>query len=410
MSREQLREVLSVDQGEGRGEGTHAALRARFVEAALAPPKERRVPRMALAIAASAAVSALALWLVLGNLDSRGPLFGGLRSTSVEVGAYYAGGPTGDTVLHFEDGSRVTLQEQSGLRVQKVSRPETIVLMERGAARFDVRHDPRRIWRVAAGPYVVRVTGTSLTVEWASESGQLIVQMHEGSVRVSGPDLPEEVVLSGEERLVTGAITAVPDSDAAESEAVAPQDSVEPPPTAAPTSLEPVDDAGTRTPAPRGPGTRAARAEPSFAEWLARGEPEQVVLEAERRGVDSVLHTAPATELRALADAARYRGRDALARSALGALRERFPGTAQGTAAAFVLGRLDDASGEHSRALSWYETYLAEGGPLAPEARGRRMVTLHKLGRSAEAQARAREYLERHPDGAYADHARDIAP
>jgi hypothetical protein len=141
---------------------------------------------------------------------------------------------------------------------------------------------------------------------------------------------------------------------------------------------------------------------------LAKGDYAGIVRAAEERGLDQSMASGSADELRALADAARFTGRSALAARALLAIRSRFPGTTGATAAAFVLGRMLDTGGNARSAVTWYDRYLAEGGPLAPEALGRRMLALHRSGDAVATRDAAREYLRRFPAGPYARQAREL--
>src|SRR5690606_7310076 len=134
-----------------------------------------------------------------------------------------------------------------------------------------------------------------------------------------------------------------------------------------------------------------------------------IVDAAERRGIGAFLTSASADELRALADAARFTGRAGLSRRALLALRSRFAGTRPAAGSAFLLGRLADDGGAPHEAIEWYDRELAESGPLAAEALGRKLIALHRLGRTNDARAVASDYLRRFPDGPYAPQARDLS-
>ena len=107
--------------------------------------------------------------------------------------------------------------------------------------------------------------------------------------------------------------------------------------------------------------------------------------DAQRRGVASVLAGASSEDLAALADAARFRNQDQLARRVLLAQRRRFPGTLRAEEASFLLGRLADGpGGRASDALAWYDRYLREApsGAYAAEAMGRMMLVLERQHRT----------------------------
>jgi hypothetical protein len=135
-----------------------------------------------------------------------------------------------------------------------------------------------------------------------------------------------------------------------------------------------------------------------------------VVADAEVRGVDAVLEGAPLRDLVALADAARYTGRQDVARRALLAERARFSSSPEARAAAFLLGRIaDDGGGSPATAIRWYDDYLREapGGAFAAEALGRKLGALRCAG-DPGARAAATEYLRLYPEGPYAAQARDL--
>ena len=108
-------------------------------------------------------------------------------------------------------------------------------------------------------------------------------------------------------------------------------------------------------------------------------------------------------------DAARYRRRMDLARDALLAERRRFADSPRALDAAFLLGRVEEASDRGlARAIEWYDAYLtrAPGGTYASEALGRKMTLTNKLGGADRARPIAEEYLRRFPGGTYAGPAR----
>jgi hypothetical protein len=113
-----------------------------------------------------------------------------------------------------------------------------------------------------------------------------------------------------------------------------------------------------------------------WVEAVAAGRWDRVLAEVDRAGVKQTLAHASSEDLLALADAARYRRRTGLARAALLAERDRFPGSPSALDAAFLLGRLEESrQGEIGEAVRWYDTYLAgaPAGTYASEALGRKM-------------------------------------
>jgi len=182
-----------------------------------------------------------------------------------------------------------------------------------------------------------------------------------------------------------------------------------PVPPAAEAPSPPESMAAIDTPRP------APSAVPPPARWserLADGEAAGIVAEAQRRGVAGVLAAANSEDLAALADAARFRNQDQLARRVLVAQRRRFPGTLRAQEASFLLGRLADGPGGRAPdALAWYDRYLREApsGAYAAEAMGRMLLVLEREQRTDEARTVAAAYIRRFPDGAYARAARAVA-
>jgi TolA-binding protein len=113
------------------------------------------------------------------------------------------------------------------------------------------------------------------------------------------------------------------------------------------------------------------------------------------------------TDLAALADAARYARRPDLARRALIAQRERYPGSMQARDASFFLGGLAEGQKNDAASLEWYDVYLGENtnGAYASQALGRKMMLVQRLTGPESARPIATEYLARFPDGPYAGSA-----
>lgn len=86
-------------------------------------------------------------------------------------------------ILTLEDGSVVTLDARSRLRVRYGSDQRTLSL-ERGQARFDVTKDPARPFRVRAAGQTVIALGTQFNVELVA--GNVLVSTIEGQVAVTG--------------------------------------------------------------------------------------------------------------------------------------------------------------------------------------------------------------------------------
>jgi hypothetical protein len=149
----------------------------------------------------------------------------------------------------------------------------------------------------------------------------------------------------------------------------------------------------------------------SWSAALVAGDADTILRDVERRGLERSLAEASGEDLSALADAARYRRRDSIAKQALLAQRSRFPGSARALDAAFLLGRLEEVREDNARkALSWYERYLEEApsGAYASEALGREMIVTQDLMGVAAARRVAEDYLRRFPTGTYVGAARAL--
>ena len=126
---------------------------------------------IALALAAVFALVFVA-WRVL----MPGPNPPALRATADE--SHFERLALGDgTEVRFEPGTRLDVRERSEARV--------VVTLGKGAARFRVRHDPHRLFRVEAGGVEVEDLGTAFEVENTGSSVR--VSVSEGSVAVSFP-------------------------------------------------------------------------------------------------------------------------------------------------------------------------------------------------------------------------------
>jgi TolA-binding protein len=388
-----IRETVDVNAPAG----SHAGLRARFVEAGERAPARQPVVWLAFPAAAVLAVLLVVIGVRRGLEDKAVTYRVGPDHAPGAMGVFVTPAAGNDLSLEFSEGSRITLEQGAHGRVVAATPRGASLVLETGRARLDVVHRARSEWSVAAGPYTVSVTGTSFDVNWIASTSTIEVQVAHGSVVVRGPGADSGVEVKDSQRFVATAsarfeerpATAVSDLPLVASGEAAPA----PPPSNA------AADAGSQGPA-------AA----SWPELAARGEYRQIVADAESRGIDAAVASAGEADLSTLADAARYTGRGEVARKALTAIRTRFPRSARATSAAFVLGRMSEDAGNVRAAIGWYDSYLAEapGGALAAEAMGRRMVALRRAGQTGEARRAAEAYLARFPGGAYAGVAHEM--
>ncbi|HEY8926898.1 MAG TPA: FecR domain-containing protein [Polyangia bacterium] len=328
---------------------------------------------------------------------------------ALQPGPVFAAAPTAPTEVAFSEGTRMQLAPRSRGRVMNLDRRGGRVALDDGNARVDVRHLPNARWVFQAGPFEVRVHGTSFALGWNPSTAHFDLHMHTGVVSVVGPISGGEMVLrAGESLSVTLEGHDAPAAPSSASKALdrpAPSDT--PPPPAQPV---PQEKSVRHEPPATSSATSRARSSAAWRAELAAGHAGAVVADAERMGTGRALESASSEDLAALADAARYVGNDDLARRALLAQRRRFTRSSRAAQAAFLLGRLEDESAPGAaRALAWYDLYLDEAprGAYAAEALGRKMMVLERGGRHVEAVAIAADYLRRFPRGSYA-HAASV--
>lgn len=369
----------------------------------------RRVRRLRVAVAVAAAVVAGAggYWGRDRLVDSLGERItyqvgsGLALEEGILIASTVASGPTD---VRFSDGTRMRMEARTRGRVVDLDRTGGRVALYQGKAVIDVRHRSNARWLFEAGPFEVRVHGTSFSMSWNAAIARFDLQMESGVVSVAGPISGGEIVLHAGQTLSVslgaheaggGAAAAPVGGDRVAPESAGPQ--VAPPAVVDPVGGPRLDASVAVADRPRGP--RNWRAE------LAVGHASAVVADAERRGLRRVLERADSEDLAALANAARYVGREDLARRALHTQRRRFPRSGRSAEASFLLGRLEDESGGGpARALAWYDRYLTEApsGAYVSEALGRKMMVLERTGHHDEAVAMAADYLRRFAKGSYA--------
>lgn len=326
-------------------------------------------------------------------------------------GSVVAGSVVGSehTKIRFSDGSEVALERGAQAKIEDLSAHGGRVKLAQGQVSVAIVKKPDTRWFVDAGPYVVRVTGTAFDVRWSEVGRKFELDLHHGSVIVTGPQLGNGFTLRPGQKLlgrVDGRITvegprvasaAVPGSPSAKS---------------LPPVLSPGEGASAASPVVESqPDARRAEASNVHTAWarqVAQGKFHAVIEEARRRGLEQTLASASIEDLSALADAARYASSTGIARRALLAERQRFPRSSAAREAAFFLGRLAEERGEG--ALEWYDRYLAESprGPYASQALGRRMMIFYRQRGQDSTLPLASAYLARFPNGPYASAARKI--
>jgi len=328
--------------------------------------------------------------------------------TSLDV----ASGPP--RLVRFSDGTEVRVDQDTEARIRFVTNHGAALAMTHGALHASVIHSSTSEWRFDAGPFVVQVTGTAFGLSWDPARDRFDLRLEHGSVTVTGPVANEPIPVRGGQWL-----TIRPRSNEVFIRELTASAETNDEPQASAPALDTVDagrelvrDSNSAPVESAGAAPKAAPpAAHSWARDLARGNAEQVVNDALARGLDESLSQSSGSELSALADAARYTRRDAVARKALLAERSRFGGTRLATDAGLLLGRLAETEHADGEALRWFDVYLAEapGGAHASEALGRKMAVVRHSGNTAAARAVAEEYLARYPNGTYSSAARAIS-
>jgi FecR protein len=327
-----------------------------------------------------------------GALDAQGRVVGGAN-----------------TQIRFSDGSEATLERGAEARITNVTDHGADVVLKQGSIHMRVAKKPEAAWKVAAGPYDVKVTGTAFDVSWSDKEQAFDLRMETGAVIVTGPLALSGIVLRAGQHMFGGVKQGRLTVEGGEV-------ATGPTPSAAELAKEPEANLAvplepTRESAPQlapTPSLRPVSDSSSWTKQVAQGHFSEVIAEAEHRGLERTMSNGSLDELAALADAARYSGRASIAKRVLLAERQRFPSSSAARDAAFFLGRLAEETG--GGAFEWYERYIQESprGTYASQAFGRKMMLLYKQRGASAAKPVATEYLARYPKGPYAAAARKI--
>jgi len=356
--------------------------------------------------------------------------------------------------LRFSDGSDVAASPSARLRVDSVQARGARVLLEDGVARANITHRENTNWMFVAGPFDVRITGTTFTLAWDAADQVLDLTLHEGSVEVASPLGASHIKVKTGQHFHASVTEGTMQLLAADAEHVAPEVEAGQQLAAADQAQEAEHSkAGNRTQrAQRGRAARLAHrraksaerraarsagrddsarterdhdqddaeedrgaaglqlAAASYADLVRAGAFEQVVTAATQAGLARTLAHNSAEDVRALADAARYLHRTELAVRSLTVLRARFPGSHHSAAAAFLLGRTYENAEQAQASRRFYELYERESpsGEFAAEALAGRMRTVASLEGESAGRAIAQQYLQRYPRGVHAKTARQL--
>lgn len=372
--------------------------------------------RLAVLASALLACVALAVALVPRFRAPSPPSSPSVVVTRVDGGTILEGGylseiGNGGVSLLFSEGSKFVLTPGTRGRLRTVTTDGARLALDHGTASFQITPSVERRWWVEAGPFLVSVRGTDFTVVWDPTREELEVKLRRGRVAVSGPVLGEELILRPGQnlRVNLGKRETVITDERPEIPAPASSQSASPARASAPVAS--ISSAAT-APSAQGSANASVSRERRWREAVAKGQWDRILADVERDGVEASLPTLSSDELFALADAARYRRRPELARSALLTQRERFPNSSRASDAVFLLGRVEESrAGGRDAALKRYDEYLARApsGTYAAEALGRKMILVKEQQGPDGARPIADEYLRRFPSGSYAAAARALA-
>jgi hypothetical protein len=418
---EELGERVADELGGGPDPGRREAQRRAVMALATQRPKGRGV-KLTLAFAATVLV-AVGTFVLLQVLVPKPITFWiGDQTKGGEEGAWLQA-DTGALPIRFEDGTRVELQQGAAGRVFAADREDVRVVLSKGRVEAKIEKETQSRWTVEAGPYHVVALGTVFEVSWKNDPLLLEVFVQSGRVEVKGPGIQAiGVRLQERDRLrlsKAGAhfslsVENVPDKPPAP-----------PPPeeqNARDEAIKAVKVQSVTRPPRKKPKKKSAVSEAKVA-TLDRHRPEtwqdlcdlgrysDAVLAAEKQGFARLLKTLDDAQLWRLADAARYTGRGKLAREALLSIRRRYRSSWRARVAAFLLGRIAiEMLNDPREASGWFNIYLREDpdGPLAEEALGRRIGTCRQAGMRAESCRVAAKYLDRFPEGSFAEYARSV--
>jgi transmembrane sensor len=269
------------------------------------------------------------------------------------------------TQVRFRQGTRLDVKERTESRV--------VVTVGQGTAHFNVRHDPRRLFRVEAGAVEVEDLGTTFEVE--NRGNSVRVSVSEGSVQVSFPDAAGKRAKATLEAGQSGSYPAVL------------------PPTVAPPRAP---DA----PVPASSGASQASVDADWRE-LARAGKHRRAYELMAAGGFRDVRNDPGDLLLA-SDVARLSRHPAEAATLLRKLLAGHERDARAPSAAFTLGwvLMNELGRPREAALAFARAEaLAPRGNLAEDAMARAVEAWYRAGELGRAKAEAERYKKAYPQG-----------
>lgn len=195
--------TLEDDAGE-RDRAIEQARRQFLSQAVQRPSSSRRIGR-SLAIAMAAALSVVAVvWFSFSRRP--GPLQFNVDGAAGVAQTWLAAPPARPLVVTFSDGTVLHIEPSSRARVVDIDQHGANISLESGLIHAEVVHTSHSAWRLIAGPFAIRVTGTRFDVRWDSASQTFSIAVREGSVGVSGSIVGAERPVRAGEKLVASVV------------------------------------------------------------------------------------------------------------------------------------------------------------------------------------------------------------
>jgi len=321
--------------GQERDRAIEQARRQFSIHATRRPSSKGRRSRT-LVLGLAAALSVLAIGFSFSRRAA--PLQFKVDGATGIAQTWLAAPPERPLVVTFSEGTVVKVQPLSRARVVDIDRYGANIALEGGSLSAEVVHKPQAAWRLIAGPFAVRVTGTRFDVRWDSASQRFSVSVREGSVGVAGSIVGVERPVRAGETLVASVTEGRRDVLGGSETRVQAPTSNENPAAAQPNEegAEPPDFAEL----PLAPSAGGGASSGGWRDFAKSGDLRRAFALADARGFQSVCEAATPAELLVLGDAARLSGRPDRASEALLTLRRKYPHDPRRAAAAFALGKV----------------------------------------------------------------------
>ncbi|MDZ4694825.1 MAG: FecR domain-containing protein [Deltaproteobacteria bacterium] len=324
---------------------SHLATRVERV----APPRNRRTIAMLVPLVAAAA------WMIWYKPSDVPRLSYTVSEHAQPTKAIHRAPKDHSLALKFSDRSEVELSATAAMQVESLEPEGATIRLLSGSLQTHVRHQAQTRWIVLAGTFAIHVTGTRFLTTYVKSEKSIVVDLFEGSVRVTGGALGEGVALRAGQRLTASEHSGM-------------------------FSVWPAEQA------------RVATVDPPSAEPKTTEDPKPDL----RHTV-----TQTASALLEQGDKARYEGHSRQAQQAYQSLLDRFPRAPEASDAVFALARLAFDSGDMHSAGVLFGRYAANypEGTFHEQALGRWLEALVRDGEQAESRRVARVYIGLYPRG-----------